>query len=1009
MKSILLTCFMLATVLITTETFAQNKTVTGQVTAADDGLPLPQVTVLLKGTGQGVPTDADGNYRISVPAGGGTLIFRYLGYTTQEIEIGSRSIIDVVLVPETTSLGEVVVTGYGSQVKEKASIASTTVSSETISTRPNASFVQTLSGQIPGLNITTTSGQPGGASIINLRGVGSINGDTSPLFILDGTPVDQNNFRSLNPNEIESVSVLKDAGATAIYGNRGANGVVVIKTKKGQYKSRLKINYTGITSFSRLQGHKYNLMNSQQQLTLEKNRKVGKGAKLSEAEIAKATTTDWINEFFRTSRTQNHTVTLSKGGDNSSMFVSLGYFDQKGILKASSLERYNLRTNLNGKSANDKFNYGLNLSINYSENEEPNAIGGGAINRNLILGAYQSVTYLSPSDYTNGRALVSPLSFTNTPLFIMDRLKTFTRTEDETKVISSMNLSYEILPGLTAKTVLSGDFQTETRLQVESPLSFNAILFAENGNNTPGTTDLVQRKVFSYNQVTSLAYNAEWGKHSLTSSAFVEYFKAHLQNFGFRAKGMNASTFYPGDGASFVNDNGNNDFFTDDAFASIRKSGLFSYFGQADYDYDTRFGVTGTLRRDASFRFAASNRWGTFWSVAGRWNLHNEDFMSGLPFDIFKVRGSYGITGNQIIVSGNRNVVGSNYFTAPDLTRNLFSTSIGYGGENSMFRTQLGNTTLRWEESVQANAGVDIEMFDNRFRVTIDVYSKTTKGLFQNTPISAINGANALRANVGSVRNTGFDWDFAYDLLRSKDPEGLNLTLRFIGNYNKQKIIELPGGKKEIIGVGRVGGPLNEIFQYRYAGVNPANGNLLFFTKKGELTEQPNVDTDRVWTSKNFWPDAQGSFSFDFSYKGFFATAQFNYTSGVNRFDFDYSNFINPNNIGQFRHSTDILRAWKADGNRVTDIPSLRATNLNLSGTRFVRDASFIRLRFASMGYNIPAEIAEKLGMRNARVFVNGENLLTFTKWRGFDAEGLGGSRLYPTPRTYSVGIELGL
>jgi len=1002
MKRILLTCFMLAAVLLTTETFAQDRTVTGRVTGSDDGLPLPQVTVLLKGTTQGTPTDADGNYRLSVPADGGTLIFRYLGYITQEISIDNRTVINVQMAPDVQSLGEVVVTGYGTSTKEKASIASTTINAEKISARPNASFVQTLSGQVPGLSITTTSGQPGGNSTVNLRGVGSINGDTEPLFIIDGTPVDQDNFRSLNPNEIASVSVLKDAGATAIYGNRGANGVVIIKTKRGGYSSPLTINYTGISQYSQIQGSDYDLLSSPQQLRLERDFGSGRGVGLTDAEIDAFATTDWVDEFFRVANTQNHTLSISKGGENSSMFISLGYFDQEGILENSSLKRFNLRTNVNGKSTDGKFNYGINLSINYSESGEPNSVGTGGINQNFVLGAYQSVPYLSPSDYTNGAALISPLSFTNTPLFLIDKLETFTRDEDEIRTIASIDLSYEIIPGLVAKTVLSGDFQNETRLNAQSPLSFNAILFAQNGNNTPGFTALNVREIFSYNQVTSLSYSTEWGKHSLTGSAFMEYFKAHLQTFGFTANGINASTFAPGDGSSFVGDNAANDFFTDNGNANIQEAGLFSYFGQADYDYDRRFGLTATVRRDASYRFAESNRWGTFWSVAGRWNMHNEDFMSSLPFDIFKLRGSYGTTGNQVIA-------GNGYFASPDLTRNLFGTGGGYGGQNALFRTQLANTTLQWEQSAQANIGVDLEMFDNRFRAVIDVYSKTTNDLFQSTPVSSINGVTSLNANVGKLRNSGFDWSFSYDLLRSNAPDGLNLTLNFVGNYNKQNIVELPGGETEIIGVGRVGGPLNEVFTFRHAGVNPANGNLLFLTANDELTENPNVDTDRVWTGENFWPDTQGSFGFDFSYKGFFATVQMNYTSGVTRFDGDYSGFINPNNIGQFRHSADILRAWDADTNRITDIPSLTATNLNFAGTRFMRDASYIRLRFASIGYNIPTDIVEKIGLRNARVFVNGENLFTITEWRGFDAEGFGGNRLYPTPKTYSVGVELGL
>ena len=795
---------------------------------------------------------------------------------------------------------------------------------------------------------------------------------------------------------------MKDAGATAIYGNRGANGVVVITTKGGGYQSPLTISYTGINSFSQLQENDYNLLSSPQQLRLEREVGSGRGVGMTDAEIDATPTFDWADYFFRTARTQNHNLTISRGGENSSVFVSLGYYDQEGILKGSGLERYNLRTNLSGKSDDNKFNYGVNLSVNYSESGEPNSVGTGGINQNFILGAYQSVPYITAADYVDGASLLSPLSFVNTPLFLIDKLRNNTRTDDEVKMITSLNLSYEIVPGLVAKTILSADYQRETALNSQSPLSFNSLLFAETGNNTPGSTSLNSTEQFAYNQVTSLTYRKEWGKHSINVGAYTEYFKAHLQSFGFTANGINIATYAPGDGSSFVGDNSANDFFTDNANANIQESGLFSYFGQGDYDYDRRFGGTLTLRRDASYRFAASNKWATFYSVAGRWNLHNEAFMAGSPFDILKVRGSYGTAGNQ-------NINGSGYFSSPDATRDLFATGGGYGGQNALFLSQIGNSTLKWETSRQVNFGVDMELFNGRLRAVIDAYRKTTEDLYQSTPISAINATTSLSANVGELRNSGVDLTLGYDVFRRESSNGLNLALNFVGNYNKQEITDLPGGETEIVGVGRVGGPLNEIYNYRYAGVNPATGNLLFYTAEGDLTESPNVDTDRVWLNKNFYPDVQGSFGFDVDYKGFFATVQFNYAVGVDRFDGDLSGFQNPNNIGQFRNSEDILRAWDADGNRVTDIPALNFSNQQFSGTRYLRSADYVRMRFVSIGYSLPSTLIKKAGLRTAKVFVNGENLLTFTEWRGYDAEGFGGSRLYPTPRTYSVGIELGL
>lgn len=990
----------LFSVLFTGLSFGQDKTVSGTVTD-QAGLPLPGVSVVVKGTTRGTQTDFDGYYQIQVSEGA-TLVFSYIGQRTVEQTVGSNNTINLQMEEDAEALEEVVVQGYRTATKEKSSIAASTISAETIENRPNASVVQTLSGQVAGLNITTASGQPGAASNVNLRGVNSINGNTQPLFIIDGAPVDESNFRSLNPNDIASISVLKDAGATAIYGNRGANGVVIIKTKQGTFNSGLQINYTGLMSFASLQDNDYDLMDSQEQLTLEKQLGRGRGATLTDEEIAAATTTDWADVFFDTGLTQNHNLSLSSGSENFSQFTSFGYFDQEGILQDSDLKRFNIRNNTSGKSENGKFTYDTNLTINYSESNEPNSIGSGAINRNYILGAYQSVPYISPEDYTDGAALLSPLLFSNTPLFLLDRLATYTRKEDEVKIVGSVNAQYQLHDNLAARVVMSADYQSEFLTRAEAPDSFNALLFGGGANPTSGFQFQQSTRVFSYNQVTSLNYANSWGKHSVDAGVFTEYFKAHLRDFGYRANGLDPKTFYPGDGAGFVDDNSSNDFFNDFANATIRNAGLFSYFGQADYDYDTRYGITGTIRRDASYRFAGSNKWGTFYSVAGRWNIHNEDFMSNSAFNQLKLRASYGTTGNQ-------RISGSTYFSSPDLTKNFFATGGGYSGFNSIFLSQIANTTLKWETVTQGNVGIDFEVFDRRLRGSVDGYVKETTDLFQSTPVSAINGITQLDANTGSLKNTGVDLTLNYDLIRSADPQGLNVGLTFVGNYNKQELGDLPSDEGEIIGLGRNGGKLFEYYTIRYAGVNPANGNLLFLDADGNVTENPNADTDRVWLDKNIFPDFNGSFGLNADYAGFFLQANFTYTVGVDRFDNDLAGFQNPDNVGQFRTSRDLLRAWTPD-NRITDIPRYDAPNrAAVASDRYLRDADYIRLRFASIGYNFPQRFLEGTGIARMRVFGNAENLFTLSKWRGFDAEALTNTgRIYPTPKIISFGFELG-
>jgi TonB-linked SusC/RagA family outer membrane protein len=1003
----ILTLFM---ALIVQLTFAQQKPVSGTV-SDENGLPLIGATVVISGTSSGTTTDFDGNYKINASPGD-VLNFSYVGYVSQNITVSNSNTINLTLNPD-NALEEIVVQAYRTTSKATSNIASTTITAQTIESRPNASFAQTLQGQVAGLNITTGNGQPGGNSVINLRGVSSINGNTEPLFIIDGVPVDEDNFRSLNPNEIASLSVLKDAGATAIYGNRGANGVVIIETKTGSFDSGLKISYSGLTSFSNLQDHSYDLMNSREQLQLEKDHGSGFGATLSDVELAERalqSNTDWLDVFFGTGLTKSHTLNLSSGGENLNSFTSLGFHDQEGILKgASTLKRFNLRNNLNGKSENGKFRYSTNLSLNYSESNEANSIGSGAINRNFVLGANQGVPYISPHSYIPGEGGNLPVVFANTPLFLLDRRDTYTRREDEIKIIASLKASYDITDKLTFNTRLGADFTDEQLLRVEAPTSFNAQLFAQTGNVTPGFSDQFSYRSITLNFNNSLTYTNTFAeKHSVEASLFTEYFKAHYREFGVRQEGFDPATFYPGDGAAYIGDNATNDNFVDVADATVRNAGLFSYFAYADYDYDKTYGVSASIRRDASYRFADSNKWGTFWSVSGRWNVSNESFMQNVNFiNSLKLRASYGTAGNQRIV----NIAGQFApFNAPDLTKDFFVTGGQYGGINGLSFGQIGNNDLKWETIVQANLGIDFSLFNNRLRGSFDVYQKNTEDLFFATPISpALNGGvTTLDANVGELQNSGFDLELHYDLLKSTKENGLNMTLNLVGNYNKQEVISLGAGGDIPYEI-RVGGVIDEIFAAPFVGVNPANGNLLYENLNGDITEDL-VDADQRATGLNVHPDYQGSFGLDADFKNFFFTTRFNYTIGVDAYDFDYQGFMDPSAIGQFRHSRDILNAWQQPGD-ITNVPSLDANNFADEGLsdRHVREADYIRLRFIQFGYNIPKAILDKTGFSHIRAFVSGENLVTFSKWRGFDAERIQAAQnRYPTPKTFSIGLEFG-
>ncbi len=1001
--------------------FAQQ-TVTGKVTDIS-GEGLFGVTVQVKDTNRGVTTDFDGMYSIQVN-GENTLVFSFTGYTPQEVAVGAQRTINVTLQP--SQLGAVVINSYKTTAAEKSSVSSSTITSETIENRPNASFVQTLTGQVAGLNIFTNSGQPGANSTVNLRGIGSINGNTEPLFIMDGTPIDQDNFRSLNPQDIESITVLKDAGATAIYGNRASNGVIVITTRQGK-KGALRINATSITSFTTLQDNNYNLYNSQELLTLERARGVGVGARgysrvsndptsgpLTDAQIAAAVNTDWTDVFFRTGTSTNNTITLSSGSENATQFTSIGFLDQDGILVDSDLKRFTFRNNLSGKSSNDRFNYQTSLTVNYSKSNEPNSIGTGGINRNFILGAYQSVPYLDPADYSsdliNNDILPNALQFRDTPYFLLDVLNNQKRFVEEVKTIGSLNFSYKITDHITARSVSGIDYTNAILTFAEESDGFNAQLFGADDRQLFGFQDQNTNRQFTFNQITSLNYSNVFAeKHSLDVGLYTEYFKAHQRFFGFRAEGLDPRTFSYGDGSGFVDDTSDDDFFIDTATAQVAESGIFSYFGSVDYDYDTRFGLSLVLRRDASSRFSTTNRWGTFYSVAGRWNISNEKFWNAdYKVNSLKLRASYGVTGNQ-------NISGPGYFGGLNLILDLYATGGGYNNANSLFPSQFRNSDLVWESTAQANIGVDFEAWNSRLRGSVDVYNRKTTDLFQSGPISGTAGTGefSLSDNVGTLTNRGIDIDIKYDLISpgANNPKGLRLNVGFVGNFNENILGELPAENGEIIGIGRNGNRIGEYFAVRQVGVNPANGNLLFLDINGNLTENPNDDTDRVWLNKNITPEFQGGFTLDIDYKNFFFQSQFQYATGVDRFDNDLAGFQDIESLGQFNLSRDLNRAWTPD-NRITDIPSLDATND--SGTfgsdRYLRESDFLRLRFVALGYNVDKSVLEKVNMNSLRIFMNAENLFTLSKWRGFDAGVTSNtSRLYPTPRIVSLGVEIGI
>ncbi|QYJ68461.1 SusC/RagA family TonB-linked outer membrane protein [Flavobacterium litorale] len=1003
--------------------FAQEKTVTG--TVSDEVGPLPGASVLVKGTQRSVQTDIDGKYSINVNKGE-VLEFSFVSFQTQTVTVGDSNTIDIIL--GTKVLDNVIIDQYRSISKRETAAAITTLSVEEVEDRANPSVIQNLQGQVAGLNIATGSGQPGADSTIILRGVGSINGNVEPLFIVDGIPVDEDGFRSISQNDIASYSILKDAAATSIYGNRGAAGVIVITTKRGKYNQKLQFRYTTQFGYSELQNLNMELMNSRELLQFQKDNGGGFGATLSDAELAARaaqTNTYWTDIFFRRGVTKSHDLAITSGSENTNNFTSFSYFEQDGTFINTNFKRFTVRNNFNGRSSDGKFNYGLNLNINFSRSNGIDGAGSNAIFFAPFGAALRGLPYLSPYDPDGSITTTGGLTPGDgdaitpdtVPYVLLNSANMNTDREDELKILAGFNASYNFMDNVTASIQLGADYSHFQTLEILHPLSLLGPFQVDPNADFGGIQNEGSTRDFRFNSITSLNYNNTFAeKHTIDASVFVEYNKMHLDGLSYVQTGIDPRLVGIGDG--FVDsgifedlDNNPNTPDTQPYIPGVGSNklseGLFSYFANADYDYDGRFGVSATVRRDASFRFVDDNQWGTFWSVGGRWNLDSESFMSGSAFNMLKLRGSYGTSGNQRINNAQYSVLNG--------YRNLYNAGSGYNGTNATFPSQIANGDLRWETTEQTNLGVDFGVWQNKLTGSFDVYRKLTTDLFQSTPISPINASSSLPTNIGAMENEGFELSLRYVIYDKAD---WRIEVNGNTSYNRNNIRDLPEAFEGIVtGGGSTatieGSPIGVFYLVEYAGVNPSNGNALFRTIDGGLTEEL-TDADRVDTGKSIYPVWQGGFGTAVSYKGFEFNTQWSYFADLYRNNLDYAGLedtsaldLNSNRV------TSTATVWQNPGD-ITSVPRIGSPYGSVdyinTSDRYLEDASFLRLRNIQFGYSFSKDLLEDLPITGLRFFVQGENLVTFSSWRGWDAEG--GFRTtdrgnYPTPKIYTFGAVI--
>ncbi|MFT2008173.1 TonB-dependent receptor [Pontibacter sp. 13R65] len=978
------------------QAMAQGRTITGTVTEQATAKGLPGVSVLIKGTTSGTSTDSDGQFRLSLPVAQAnenlTLIFSLIGMASQEVVVGGRNLLQISLAPDSRQLSEVVVTGYTTQIRREVTGSVATVVGEEVSLTPNGSFEQALQGRAPGMLVQANSGQPGATASVLIRGRGSVLGGTQPLFILDGVEISATDFSTLNPADFETYTVLKDAISTSQYGSRGANGVVVITSKKG-VAGATRLQYNVQYGFSTLPENRLRVMNTEEKLAYEMAN--GNPYRWSADDIARLSNinTNWEKVLFRTGVTKNHSLTASGGNDKTTYILSGSVFDQEGTVRNTGLQRYTGRANVESTAGN--FTFGLNSTFGYSEFTNTYE---ATTSINVPLNAIRWTNpYETPFDeegnYTQTRA-GQPNA--------LELINENTALRQQLKGVGNIYLEYQVpaLPGLSFRTNWGGDYTSNESNVLLDPSTAP-------GRGVPGGRGQLTRgynRFFRYTGTTSASYLHQFGTdHSLRVSLFNEIIKGAGRSFGFTGYGL---------GGPFENEAGiTPGTATNDFIPAVNGDGtshaLLSYFAMAHYGFKNRYYISLTGRRDGSSRFGLNNKWANFGSVGVSWVVSDEAFMENLSslFNELKVKTSYGSSGNQAGIGDFQSM-------------ELYGRSV-YNGVSGLQQLQLPNPDLQWERRTTFNAGIELATWQGRVRASIEYYNSRTTNLFLNRQLSRTTGFSDLISNIGALQNQGVEYALDADLIRTKDfswSANLNFT------YNQNKIKRLVGeGDNDIVNgvyINREGESLNSFYVVRYAGVNPDNGNAQYLNLNNEVTETYSP-TDRVLVGSAEVPFF-GGFGTTLRYKGFEVNTLFSFVQGNKIYNEDRTNVENPWFVGD-NLAAVLLNEWREPG-QVTNIP--RPTQAMRTGTtRFLEAGDFLRWRNLMVSYTLPQHLTQVVRLRQVTVFAQGQNLATFTKFQGFDPEmatpELTGARSrvpgqlagaqYPALRTITFGLSVGL
>lgn len=1011
--------------------FAQTRTVNGTVTD-EANEPIPGVNVLVKGTTSGTVTDVEGQYRITLPASAEALIFSFVGYVSQEITVGNQSAIDTQMLTDAQQLSEIVVTGYTSQNKKDLTGAVSVVEIEDVQSFPVAGADEMLEGRVAGVNVIS-SNSPGGSTAVRIRGFSTIR-NNDPLYVIDGVPT-TSGINLINPNDIESMQVLKDASSASIYGSRAANGVVIITTKKGKSETP-SINirsYAGVQQAFNLP----NMLSAQEygDMLWQANLNDGKvpasdiygngpnpvvPSFLNADQTIPSANTDWLDEIFEPAFIQSHFVDFAKGSDKAHSFLSLGYFDQDGILQHTDFKRVTLRLNSDYKLF-DRLTIGENLSVAHSWQT--------ATTTNSVLGSvvYDAMRFPSivPVHDINGNFGGNPLNDVQNPAGKLYRNKD--NDQLRLRLFGNAYADLEIMDNLNFRTNFGFSY-TNYNFRSFSP-KYDELL------SQNAASSLSTRNEFGIDWVWSntLNYVKDFGAHSIDVLAGIESVKSYSEGFsasrvGFTYDDPNFQFLDGGDGADQKNSGNSNEW------------SLFSYFAKVNYEFDQRYLLSATIRRDGSSKLG-KNKWGNFPAFSAGWRISQESFFEVPAIDELKLRVGWGQNGNQDIPPYSTI---SSFASNPNYSNYAIDGAQG-AVQQGYTETRNANPDLKWETTNQTNIGVDVAFLDSRFVASVDYFYKRTKDLLVERPLAPVVGGTnqTIWDNVGEMENSGFEFLLGYQDDLSQDLS-IHADLNFAAIKNE--LVNLPEDIDFLVIPGSilhstnfdqeasrsdVGQPIASFYGHDVIGIFQTQeqinshaeqpgaqpGDLMFRDVNGDGKID---DDDRTFIGSPH-PDFTYGLTLGANYKAFDISLFFFGSQGNEVYDLTryYGDFFN---LSAYNKNARTLDAWTPE-NTGTDVPrlSLDDNNRNVRpSSYYVRDASFLRLKNLQLGYTLPKSVSEKL---NLRIYFQAQNLFTITDYEGMDPEvglqnyssdnrnlDIGVDRgIYPASRTFTLGVNLGL